>query len=231
MGWVKRTFSTRSVPFLKTVWNSLLQTHIDYGSILVCPYSKGAKKAYENPLRSFTKMAKECKDMNYWQRLYHFKIFSAERRIERYRVTYIWKSLNGLVPSLGLTWINSGSRSGWHLKYPKVIGREGRIRSLHRNSMNWEGIRLYNSLPEYLRYFSGTKEAFKNNLDKYLEQIPDQPEVESLTPGAKDLYGCASNSIADWPRSLGIIDDNSMFGHEGLVFPNMCTSNRGRDHP
>ena len=126
---------------------------------------------------------------------------------------------------MGLSWINSGTKSGWHLQYPKVIGPEGRIRSLHRNSITWEGVRLYNSLPEYLRYFSGSKEAFKNILDKYLEQIPDQPEVEGLIPGGKDLYRCASNSIADWPRSLGMTDDLSMFIHDELVYSNMVTSN------
>ena len=59
----------------------------------------------------------------------------------------------------------------------------------------------------------GTKEAFKNNLDKYLEQIPDQPEVEGLTPVGVDLYRNSSNSITDWPRSLGIMGNFSMFGH------------------
>ena len=65
IGWVKRTFSTRSVSFIKTLWNSLLQPHIDYGSILVCPYLKCDKKSYENPLRYFTKLAGECREMNY----------------------------------------------------------------------------------------------------------------------------------------------------------------------
>ena len=131
MGWIKQTFSKRYVAFLKMAWNSLLQPHLDYGLVLVCPFLKGEKKEYEKPLRNFTKMAYDCKEMNYWQRLSHFKLFSSERRIERYRVTYISKSLNGLVPSRGLTLIKSGTRSGWHL-----IGPEGRIRTLHRNSIN-----------------------------------------------------------------------------------------------
>ena len=97
--------------------------------------------------------------------------------------------------------------------------------------MSWEGIRLYNSLPEYLRYFSGSKEAFKNLLDKYLEHIPDQPEIDGLTPGGKDLYGRASNSIADWPRFLELNDDFSMIIHDELVYPNMSTSNGAGNIP
>ena len=78
--------------------------------------------------------------MSYWDRLKKFRLFSAERRMERYKVTYIWKSLHGLVPSLGLEWINGGSRKGWHLKYPKILAPEGRYRTLQRNSIHWEGI-------------------------------------------------------------------------------------------
>ena len=140
--------------------------------------------------------------------------------MERYRITYIWKSLNGLVPSLGLEWLNSGSRQGWHLKYPKIVAPEGRFRTLHRNSIHWEGIQIFNSLPQEIILFTGSKEAFKEKLDKYLDLIPDQPEVDGLTPGGLDLYKKASNSIADWPRIQGIHEDIPMHGYEDSVFPN-----------
>ena len=44
-GWAHRTFSTRTSPFLKTIWNSLLQPHLDYGSVLVAPHTKFEKLA------------------------------------------------------------------------------------------------------------------------------------------------------------------------------------------
>ena len=124
------------------------------------------------------------------------------------------------MPSLGLKWINGGSRKGWHLMYPKILAPEGRYRTLQRNSIHWEGIRLFNSLPTEIRLFSGSKEAFKNLLDKYLELIPDQPEVDGMIPGGFDLYRKASNSIADWPNILGIRDDITMDCHEDIVSPN-----------
>ena len=37
LGWISRTFSTRSIPFLKTIWTSLVQPHMDYGSIMTAP--------------------------------------------------------------------------------------------------------------------------------------------------------------------------------------------------
>ena len=140
LGWVKRTFSTRSMSSLKNTWNSLIQLHIDYGSVLVCPFSKGEKKKCDKPLRTFIKLAPNCKEMNYWERLSHYKLYSFEIRMEYYRVSYIWKSLIGLVPSLRLEWLNTGSRNGWHLKYPKIVGPKGRMRMLHRNLIHWEGI-------------------------------------------------------------------------------------------
>ena len=94
--------------------------------------------------------------MNYWQRLRVFRLFSNERRMERYKCIYVWKSLNSVVPSLGLKWNSSVSRNGSCLMYPKVIGPEGHVRTLQRNSINWEGVRLYNSLPEEVRIWNGS---------------------------------------------------------------------------
>ena len=123
--------------------------------------------------------------------------------MERYKIFYIWKSLNGMVPSLGLTW---DGRDGNRITYPKVIGKPGHARTLQRFSIKWEGVRLFNSIPIYLRKWTGTKETFKNMLDKFLENIPDQPEVDGYKPGGKTLTGEVSNSIADWTRILGLED-------------------------
>ena len=40
LGWIRRMFVTRSTSFLKTIWNSLCQPHIDYGSVIVTPPTK-----------------------------------------------------------------------------------------------------------------------------------------------------------------------------------------------
>ena len=37
IGWISRTFKNRSIKILKTLWNSLVQSHMDYGSILWTP--------------------------------------------------------------------------------------------------------------------------------------------------------------------------------------------------
>ena len=78
LGWVKRTFANRTIPFLKVIWNSILQPHQDYGSILTAPYQKCERKASEHPLRVLTKLPSECKKCHYWDRLQKFRLYSNE---------------------------------------------------------------------------------------------------------------------------------------------------------
>ena len=136
IGWITRTFATRSISFLKTVWTSLVQPHLDYGSIMAAPVSQKCDKfAAERPLKALTKMAWGTKGLNYWERLQKFRLYSNERRMERYKCLYIWKSLNGFVPSLGLKWAGSDSRTGARLAYPKVTGPTSHYRTLQRDSI------------------------------------------------------------------------------------------------
>ena len=143
-GWIKRTFFNRSVPFLKTLWNSLLQPHLDYCSVLTTPTLKCEIMAAEKPLKYFTMLASDEKDLHYWDRLQLFRLLSNQRRMERYKILYIWKSIHGYVPSLGLNW---KQRDPTKLVYPKTFGSVGRTRTLKKCSLSWEGVRLFNCLP------------------------------------------------------------------------------------
>ena len=57
------------------------------------------------------------------------------------------------------------------------------------------GPKIFNAMPLEVRNFSCEGQnkmlAFKNNLDKYLSQIPDQPHI----PGVR--RAAASNSVID----------------------------------
>ena len=191
---------------MRKIWKSLVQCHLDYGSILWAPVSqKSALIHMEGPLRAYTRPGKNMVGKNYWERLKIFKLFSIQRRNERYKILYIWKSLNGLVPSLGLQWNNNSSpRYGPKLIVDKILGQNEPIKNLKRDSIQNFGVRLFNNLPIPLRTFKGTLLSFKNNLDKYLDLCPDQPATETLTPGAKNVYGVPSNSLIDWMRVLGL---------------------------
>ena len=51
----------------------------------------------------FTAKIPEVREKNYWERLKHLKMYSQQRRMERYRYIYIWKCLEGKVPACGVT--------------------------------------------------------------------------------------------------------------------------------
>ena len=91
------------------------------------------------------------------------------------------------------------------LAFPQVHGKDGAARTLLRFSLRWEGVRLYNSLPKFLRQWEGTKESFKNKFDQFLTLITDEPELPNAKPGGLTLDRKPSNSIPDWIRTLMII--------------------------
>ena len=149
-------------------------------------------------------------------------------RMERYKIIYIWKSLNGHVPSLDFKW---KVKDGTKLIYPKVHGPEGRIRTLQRFSLRWEGVRLFNCIPQKLRMWKGSVNTFKNLLDKFLEKIPDQPQVNDQKPRGMTVNGDPSNSIPDWVRILSIDDINDNHDEADDDLDDDGTTKYGDDTP
>ena len=101
-GWVLRTFYTRRMDFMKNIFQSLIQPHIDYCSQLWMPPQGQKLEKIERLLKSWTCRIPSLRSMNYWQRLKELKMNSEQRRLERYRVIYTWKVLQGLAPNLGV---------------------------------------------------------------------------------------------------------------------------------
>ena len=96
-------------------------------------------------------------------------------------------------------------RRGREVKVPILRGKPA-VRKLREQSFQYNGPKLFNSLPKCLRGISKVSvEEFKEKLDKYLQHIPDEPNVEGLTPSACDLFTAApSNSIVDQSRNSKI---------------------------
>ena len=80
-GWILQTFHSRDTTFLKFMWKSLIQGHIDYCSQLYMPNKKSEMQNIENLQRWFTKKIPEVRDLNYWQRLKALHMYSQERRL------------------------------------------------------------------------------------------------------------------------------------------------------
>ena len=116
---------------------------------------------------------------------------------------YVWKSIHGHVPSMGLSWKEHYCpRKGPTLEVPTIRGKTEAGKNLQRGAPKAEGVRLFNSLPTTIRTFQGTPESFKVQLDSFLQCIPDQPAVDGLVPAGKDVDDRPSNSVRDWIRTF-----------------------------
>ena len=94
-----RTFNSRNTFLMKFMWNSLVQGHVDYCSQLYFPTQSPELQSLENLLKTYTKKIPEASHLNYWSRLKHLKMYSQQRRAERYKIIYTWKIIEGLVPN------------------------------------------------------------------------------------------------------------------------------------
>ena len=120
-------------------------------------------------------------DKNYWTRLRAFKLYSLQRRRERYQIIYLWKVLEGLVPN-----VNNKITSTLHARLGRkcVVPRvpNGKLGKIREASLAVHGAKLFNVLPKPLRNMSGVKlDTFKSALDRYLKAIPDEPTLVGYT--------------------------------------------------
>ena len=118
-GWILRTFKTRKMSHMNTLWTSLAQPHQDYCSQLWSPVNLSQQiMNQESHLKAFTKKIWGLYDLSYWERLQRLNMSSIQHRHERYKIIYVWKTINNIVPNFGIT-INPNSKKRHHPNYPK----------------------------------------------------------------------------------------------------------------
>ena len=137
------------------------------------------------------------RNINFWSRLKELKMNSEQCRLEIYRGIYTWKVLQGLVPNPGVVESKENEYIGRRCQLSELNHRSRMsIQTLKDNSFLTNGPKLFNSLPKGLRNMKKcTEEEFKEQLDLYLQQVPDQPKIDGLIPWGQDLEGKPSNSI------------------------------------
>ena len=200
-GWALRTFKTRSPHAMLTLWKSMVLPKLEYCSQLWCPTRTADISNIEEVQRTFVR--KICfstpHNLNYWERLASLGLYSLERRRERYRILYAWKVLENLVPNISSD-STLGIQSRWNLRtgrtcvYPSTVMVKSRLQSIHEGSFVVHGSKLFNCLPKAIRNMSGCSiNIFKNKLDSFLQEVPDEPVLPGYTGGNQSLYG--SNSL------------------------------------
>ena len=205
IGWVLRSFVSRDINFMKQLWKTLIIPHIDYCSQIYMPVDKGSIATLEKLQRNFLNRIPQIRNKSYWEQLDSVKIPSIERRLERYRIMYVFKILENVVPNCGLELSHTiNDRVGRKLLVPRIIKnspssiKKARIQSFHYN-----GSCLFNILPKYLRNSTGVgTDDFKVLLDEYLKNIPDEPIIGG-TPEGIDFNSQPSNSIL-WQKPRAV---------------------------
>ena len=73
---------------------------LEYCCQLWNPWKAKDIQAIEAIQRTFTYKITEVQRINYWERLYELKLYSLLRRHERYKIIYIWKITQHMVPNI-----------------------------------------------------------------------------------------------------------------------------------
>ena len=193
-GWILRTFENRSELLMLTLFKSIVLSRIDYASQLWSPYKKSYICALEKIQRSFTKYIAGYQNLPYSERLKSLRLYSLQRRRDRYLVIYMWKIAEGLAPNLSpaIRFYNTERRG--RLCYQEQVPNN-HLGTLCHNSFRWKASRLFNSLPANIRNIAKCEPStFKHSLDRYLQTITDLPcvpkEDNSLDARIHEMRWC-----------------------------------------
>ena len=175
-----------------TVWKSLVQSKLDYCSQLWSPNDQASIAKLEGVARHFTALVGGLEGLDYWERLSCLRLYSQERRRERYQIIFIWKVSQHLVKGYTLPFMMSQRRGRLVEVPPFVAESPAAVKRAKEASIRVKGAKLFNAIPQELRDMSGVKvDVFKAGLDTWLGTIPDQPTIPTRQRAA------ATNSILD----------------------------------
>lgn len=195
MNWALRTFKTRDPLPMLTIWKSLILSKIDYCSQLYAPTKMCELLKIEALQRTFTNYIHNMTHLDYWQRLKELKLYSIERRFERYLIIYIWKILEKKIVSPfkdQIRMTDPSSRTGRKFCLDHLPNIPRSAQTILFNSPLNRAKRLFNKLPKDIRNLNDiSADTFKKHLDGFLNGVPDEPGV----PGYTQMRTSSSNSL------------------------------------
>ena len=225
--WILRTFKSRDAAPLLTLWKSLVLCKLDYCSQLWSPTRKGEIQLLEMVQRSYIRNIASVRQMSYWEQLNYLRLYSLERRRERYMIIYIWKILEGFVPNISDLVGHDKISAKWHPRrgreciLPPISRRaSSSVKQLREASLAVKGQKLFNILPPHIRNITGcTVESFKRRLDSFLGTVSDEPQI----PGYTAQRRAESNSLLDmtclasthYAQTVEVPGDSLVAGSQG----------------
>jgi hypothetical protein len=189
-GWILRCFKSRRSDIILQLIKSFIIPKLEYCSPLWSPYKIKDIIKLESVLRTMTSKINEMNGMDYHERLKSLKLFSMQRRRERFMIIMVWKIENQLIPNTLNLEFYDNKRLGIQCrrKLPKL--KSGHLYTQTFNFFPSSGPALYNIIPKKIKE-STTLELFKARLDNLLLLIPDTPP----TPGYATVH---DNSLVNW---------------------------------
>ena len=178
---------------MKTLLKSLIIPKTEYASIIWSPNDQKKIKIIENIQRRFTSKISEYLTWNeniqmpvctkdYWERIQDLKIYSLERRRERFTILYLYRFIIGLINIPAFEVYGERFNNKEETNY-KGYTTEA-IKALRQSSFFYRGPQIFNLLPVELRAFEEIVrptqyhvDCYKKKLDDYLSLIPDQPTI------------------------------------------------------
>ena len=206
--WILRTFTKRDKTTMRTLWMSLIRPILDYCSPLwsPSPTNYGNIDRLEGVLRGFSKHVDGLENLPYNLRLHALNLQTIQRRHERYKILYLYKIKEGLVPNLNSDPSTPNNQITLEFKPTPRIGTKCFIPGLklyhnpgitHRNnSFALTACNLWNCLPTNLSKITNYPvDRFKHYLDLFLDLFPDEPRCCASGEYYDPNTGRLSNSI------------------------------------
>ena len=186
--WILRSFNCRNQNEMLVLWNSLALPIAEFCLVLWSPSKIHDIQRIEQLQWSFLRKIKGTYSLNYWQFLSKFKMYSLQRRRERYMIIYVWKILEHYAPN-----VNNIISPTQNPRLGRKCNHCTSSNKLKNQQITGIGISLFNIMPKHIRDSSNISiDSFKKSLDKFLCQIPDEPHVQGHTQRQSK-----SNSLLD----------------------------------
>ena len=182
-GQIMRTFMIREHEPMLTLLKTLVIPIIDYASIVWSPYKRKDITQIEKIQRNFTKRLLNMSEMTYYERLKHLKLYSLERRRERYEIIYTFKILKNMVPNVGLK-PKYSQRRGLVLVPPAVHKNSTQAAAtVRRHSFRSKAAFLFNCLPKEIRNIplDTSIGVIKHKVDNLLQTVTDEPVLNGYS--------------------------------------------------
>lgn len=167
IGLIKRTFTYLNKDILLKLYKSLVRPHLEYGNIIWYPLLKRQSKAVEKVQRRATKLLRECKNMNYEQRLRYLNLHSLKGRRIRGDLIETYKIFNDMVDVRTEDFFKLYSNSITRKPDGKIFIEHCQTNK-RKMFFGKRVTHLWNDLPTNIKFAQSTN-SFKNLLDAYFK--------------------------------------------------------------